>query len=65
MRLAGGRTLTFHSSLPGKSILLHIDANSILPNDVSLKDTNFKLNADGTGIVAESNEGNNEVWHKQ
>lgn len=62
----GRRTHVNISQLaPGKSIWLHIDANSILPNDVSLKDTNFKLNADGTELVAESNEGNNEVWHKQ
>ena len=42
---------------------LHIDVKSILPNNVSLKSTTFKLNVDATEIVVESNEGNNEVWH--
>jgi hypothetical protein len=42
---------------------LHIDAKSILPNNVSLQSTTFKLNVDATKIVAESNESNNEVWH--
>src|SRR5215204_2831399 len=42
---------------------LHIDAESILPNNVSLHSTTFKVNVDGTEIVAESNEANNEVWH--
>ncbi|MGB7203358.1 MAG: CARDB domain-containing protein [Pyrinomonadaceae bacterium] len=42
---------------------LHIDAKSILPNNVSLQSTTFKLSVDATKIVAESNESNNEVWH--
>ena len=48
---------------PGKSVWLVIDAKSILPNNVALGSTTFKLNADATGIVAESDETNNEVWH--
>lgn len=44
---------------------LHIDVKSILPNNVSLQSTTFKLNVDATAIVAESDEGNNEVWHNQ
>ncbi len=48
---------------PGKKVWLVIDAKSILPVNVSLKSTTFKLNADATGIVAESDETNNEVWH--
>lgn len=48
----------------GKDKWLVINANSILPNNVSLEATTFKLNADATSIVAESNEANNEVWHK-
>jgi hypothetical protein len=48
---------------PGKTVWLVIDAKSILPVNVSLKSTTFKLNADATGIVAESDETNNEVWH--
>ena len=42
---------------------LHIDVKSILPNNISLQSTTFKLNVDATGIIAESDEGNNEVWH--
>lgn len=48
---------------PSKKVWLVIDAKSILPNNVSLQSTTFKLNADATGIVAESDETNNEVWH--
>jgi hypothetical protein len=48
---------------PGKNVWLVIDAKSILPNNVSLQSTTFKLNVDATGIVAESDETNNEVWH--
>ena len=47
----------------GGDIWLVIDAKGILPNNVSLQSTTFKLNVDATGIVAESNEANNEVWH--
>ena len=42
---------------------LVINAASILPSDISLESTTFKLNADATSIVTESNEANNEVWH--
>jgi CARDB len=44
-------------------IWLVIDAKGLLPNKVSLQSTTFKLNVDATKIVAESDEGNNEVWH--
>lgn len=40
-----------------------LDAKDILPKDVSLKDTTFKLNADATTLVSETNEANNEKWH--
>jgi CARDB len=40
-----------------------VDARSILPNNISLDSTTFKLNADATSIVTESDEANNEVWH--
>lgn len=40
-----------------------VDAKSILPNNVSLESTTFKLNADASEIIAESNESNNELWH--
>jgi hypothetical protein len=48
---------------PGKDVWLVINAKSILPNNISLESTTFKLNVDGTEIVTESDEGNNEVWH--
>jgi hypothetical protein len=40
-----------------------LDASGILPKDVSLKDTTFKINLDVTTVVNESNENNNEKWH--
>lgn len=48
---------------PGKFTKIAVDASSILPNAVNLKDTTFKVIADSTNIIAESNEGNNEKWH--
>ena len=47
----------------GKHKWLVINAKSILPNNISLESTTFKLNADANSIVAESDEANNEVWH--
>ncbi|HEX6187647.1 MAG TPA: CARDB domain-containing protein [Pyrinomonadaceae bacterium] len=49
---------------PGKDTWLVIGASNILPRNVTLAATTFKLNADATSIVTESDEGNNEVWHK-
>ncbi len=49
---------------PGKGTWLVINAKSFLPSNVSLESTTFKLNADATSVVTESNEANNEVWHK-
>jgi FtsP/CotA-like multicopper oxidase with cupredoxin domain len=48
---------------PGKDTWLVISANNILPNNVTLVSTTFKLNADAASIVTESDEANNEVWH--
>jgi hypothetical protein len=48
---------------PGKFTKIPVDATSILPNNVNLKDTTFKVIADSTNMNAESNEGNNEKWH--
>ena len=48
---------------PGGDKWLVVDAKSILPNNISLESTTFKLNADATSIVIESDESNNEVWH--
>jgi CARDB len=63
---AGRRT---HVNVPalaaGADVWLVIDARRILPNNVSLESTTFRLNIDATEIVAESNESNNELWHNQ
>jgi len=48
---------------PGKDAWMVINAKSILPTNVSLESTTFKINADATSIIMESNEANNEVWH--
>lgn len=48
---------------PGKDTWLVIGASNILPRNVTLASTTFKLNADATSIVTESDEANNEVWH--
>ena len=48
---------------PGNFVKIPVDATSILPNAVNLKDTTFKVIADSTNLNAESNEGNNEKWH--
>jgi ABC-type transporter Mla subunit MlaD len=48
---------------PGMDKWLVIDAKSILPNNISLESTTFRLNADASEIIAESNESNNELWH--
>jgi hypothetical protein len=47
----------------GKDKWVVVDAKKILPNNISLESTTFKLNADASAIVAESVENNNEVWH--
>jgi hypothetical protein len=49
--------------LPTKFVKIPVDATSILPNSVNLKDTTFKVIADSSNINAESNENNNEKWH--
>lgn len=48
---------------PGKFAKIPVNATNILPNNVNLKDTTFKVIADSTNLNAESNEGNNEKWH--
>jgi subtilase family serine protease len=48
---------------PGKEEWVTLSATGILPAAISLKDTTFRLIVDETGIVAESNEDNNERWH--
>ena len=63
--IPGGRftEIKLQPLAPGKDRWLLISANSILPGNVSLAATTFKLNADATSIVVEVNEANNEVWH--
>lgn len=65
--VAVGRTIEIKVSAiaAGKDKWVLIDAKSILPNNVALESTTFKLNADAGQTVAESDEGNNETWHNQ
>jgi hypothetical protein len=60
-----GRTteIQLPAILPNQSKTVIIDTTQILPNNVALKDTTFKLNVDVTSLVIESNEANNEKWH--
>ncbi len=48
----------------GRNKWVLINAKGILPTNVSLESTTFKLNADATSLVAESDEANNEEWHR-
>lgn len=48
---------------PGKVEWVTLSATGILQAAVSLKDTTFRLTVDEAGTVAESDEGNNEIWH--
>lgn len=48
---------------PGQFVKIPVDATSILPANVNLSDTTFKVIADSTHLVSESNETNNEKWH--
>lgn len=48
---------------PGKADWVLIYVDEILPKNVALKDTTFKLNIDATKLIQESNESNNEIWH--
>ena len=50
---------------PGKEEWVTLSATGILQAAISLKDTTFRLTADETDIVAESNEDNNETWHNR
>lgn len=47
----------------GRTVWLSINAEKILPNDVALESTIFRLNVDHTNLVKEADENNNEVWH--
>lgn len=48
----------------GKFVWVKINAKSLLPNSVSLKSTTFRLTVDIPDIVNESNESNNNYYHK-
>lgn len=47
----------------GQSRTAILDVSTILPRNVRLQDTTFKLVIDSTEIVSESAETNNETWH--
>ena len=52
------------AAIPAQSdVWVTFIADGILPKDVDIKNTTFKLNADATTVVSESNETNNEKWH--
>lgn len=60
-----GRTteIALPAILPNQDKVVIIDTAQILPNNVALKNTTFRLNVDVTSLVVESNEANNERWH--
>lgn len=47
----------------GKDTWIVIDADSILPSNVKLQATTFRLDVDATKDVIEANESNNQEWH--
>ena len=47
----------------GDSVWIAVDTSSILPNNVALADTTFRIDADSNDWVQEINENNNRVWH--
>lgn len=57
------KVATIPAIQPGQYVKIPIDATSILPVNVNLSDTTFKVIADSTKIISESNETNNEKWH--
>jgi hypothetical protein len=63
--VAVGRTteIKFQALGAGKDRWVVVDAKSILPVNVALEATTFRLNVDATEVVAESDESDNEAWH--
>jgi subtilase family serine protease len=57
------KTAAIPAIQPGKFVKIPVNATSILPNNVNLKDTTFKVIADSTNLNAESDETNNEKWN--
>ncbi len=47
----------------GESTWILLDAKSVLPKPVALRQTKFRLDADATDRVRERNEQNNTAWH--
>jgi hypothetical protein len=47
----------------GKDRWVVVDAKSILPVNVALEATTFRLNVDAAEVVNESDETDNEAWH--
>ncbi|MCH7726868.1 MAG: hypothetical protein IH991_10355 [Planctomycetes bacterium] len=47
----------------GQGAWILVDATPLLPKNVALKDTTFRLDVDSTDIVNESKEKNNRKWH--
>ncbi|MBD1847714.1 hypothetical protein H6F89_30845 [Cyanobacteria bacterium FACHB-63] len=48
---------------PSQSSSFLVDASSILPKNIDLKDTTFRLKADATLVVSESDESDNVAFH--
>jgi hypothetical protein len=63
--VAVGRTteVNLPAIAAGKDRWVAVNAKGILPNNITLESTTFRLNADATEVVAESKEDNNESWH--
>jgi subtilase family serine protease len=62
---AVGRTMEIQvpAISAGQNDWVTLVADGILPKNVSLKDTTFRVNLDVGNSVSESNEKNNEKWH--
>jgi len=60
-----GRTMEMNvPAIPaGGNDWILLITDGILPKDVDIKDTTFRLNVDVTNAVNESKETNNEKWH--
>ena len=52
-----------HGLAPGQQHVVQVDTSSILPKSVKLSDTVFRVDADVTKIIPETNENNNQRWH--
>ena len=48
----------------GKAVWITLDADSLLPEDVSLKSTTFRVSVDIPDIIDEPDEKNNHYYHK-